>query len=87
MTEPVDLLRRKTQLLKELEDMIRHHQNILSGHSPMDSCPDCFSDYYAPIEQHKVLECFLAGATYEKVGRSIEKGLKKSDQDYVEIIA
>ena len=82
MTEPVVLLKRKTQLLKELEDMIRHHQNIISGRAPMDSCPECFSDYYAPIEQHKVLECFFAGATDEEVGRAIEKGRKKTDQDY-----
>ncbi len=64
--------------------MIRHHQNVFSGYSPMDSCPDCFSDYYAPIEQNKVLLCFLAGATNEEVGRAIESGRKKSDQDYAE---
>ena len=87
MTEPVVLLRRKTQLLKELEDTIRHHQNIISGCSPMDGCPDCFSDYYAPTEQHRVLDCFLAGATDEEVGRAIENGRKKADQDYAEIVA
>ena len=53
----------------------------------MNGCPDCYSDYYAPIEQHKVLECSLAGATDEEVVIAIEKGRKKVDQDYAEIFA
>lgn len=84
MTEPAVLFRLKTQLLKELEDMIRHHQNIFSGREPMNGCPDCFSDYYAPIEQHQVLECFHAGATTEEVVRAIDKGRKKAEQDNAE---
>jgi len=84
--EPVSF-RHTTQLLEELEDMIRHHQNVVSGLEPINGCPDCFSDYYAPIEQRKVLECSLAGATDEEIVHAIEEGRKKVDQDYVEIFA
>jgi hypothetical protein len=53
----------------------------------MNGCPDCFSDYYAPIEQNQVLKCFVAGATDEEVVRAIEKGQINGDQDYAEIFA
>jgi NADPH-dependent F420 reductase len=81
LTEPVVLFRRKTQLLKELEEMIRYHQNIFSGREPMRAS---ISDYYAPIEQNQVLRCFLAGATDDEIVHAIEKGRKKTDQDYAE---
>ncbi len=76
--EPRVLLRYRLQLLKELEDMIRHHQNISTRRAPMDGCPECFSDYYAPIEQHKVLELYLAGATDREVRQAIERGRKET---------
>jgi NADPH-dependent F420 reductase len=85
LTEPFWLFGQKNHLLKELEDTIRHHQNIFTERVHIDGCPDCFSDYYAPIEQHKVLDCFIAGATGKEVLRAIEEGHKKADRDYEQI--
>jgi NADPH-dependent F420 reductase len=82
--EPTVSFRRKTQQLKELEDMIRHHQNIFNGSVPLNGSPDSLSDYYAPIEQNKVLRCFLAGATDDEIIRAIEKGRKNTDQKHAE---
>ena len=83
--EATDSFRRKTQQLKELEDMIRHHQNIFNGSAPLNGSPDSLSDYYAPIEQNKVLRCFLAGATDNEIIHAIEKGHKKTNPEHPNI--
>jgi hypothetical protein len=73
----------KEQVLKELENMVRNHQCVLTD--PMNGCPEDFAEDFEPQESRKVAEAFQTGATYKEVTKAIAEGQRKASEDYEKI--
>ena len=76
-------MKNKAKLLKELEDMIRHHLNILND--PMNACAEDFAEDYGPIEERAIMDCFSAGASDLEISHAVSEAHRKASEDYEKI--